>query len=140
MKNSRKSKPVGKTKDAGYQVGARKTISAASADAWECLTAGEGLSLWLGDSDVDKLTEGTRFRLADGTSGEVRVCSDSHLRMSWHPPGWARPSTIQLRVIPKDDRSVIAFHQEHLPGPEERARRKQFYKEVLKKLHTIFKG
>lgn len=136
----KKQKTAGKTKDAGFQVGARKTIPVEPVDAWQYLTAGEGLTLWLGDITAQALSEGTRYRLSDGTKGKVRVFSDSHLRMSWHPPDWPRPSTIQVRVIPKDDRSIIAFHQEHLPGPTERERRKQFFKEVLNKLYEKFSG
>lgn len=137
MKNSDK-KPVGKTKDVGYQVGARKTLPVTSDKAWDYLTSGKGLSIWLGETSIQSLSKGTRFQLDDGTTGKVRVFSDSHLRMSWHPPQWNRPSTIQLRVIPRDDRSVIAFHQEHLPGPEEREERREFFRSVLDRLTRIF--
>lgn len=139
--SSRKQKPAGKTKHTGYQVGARKTVETDSRDAWEFLTAGEGLSIWMGESSVNALSKGTAYRLADGTEGEVRVFSDSHLRMSWHPPDWPRPSTLQLRVLSKNaNRSVIAFHQEHLPGSAEREERKQYFKRVLEKLHDEFSG
>lgn len=36
-------KPVGKTKDAGYQIGVRKILPVDSTEAWEFLAAGEEL-------------------------------------------------------------------------------------------------
>ena len=41
--------PVGLTKDAGWQIGVRKTLPVALEDAWNLLVSEEGLSLWLGD-------------------------------------------------------------------------------------------
>lgn len=130
-----KGKPVGKTRDTSYQVGARKTITVKGEKAWDYLTAGEGIRVWLGEIAADRLSKGTTYRLPDGTAGELRVFSDSHLRMSWHPPGWERASTLQLRVIPKGDRSVIAFHQENLPGPAAREERRLFFTEILEELN-----
>jgi uncharacterized protein YndB with AHSA1/START domain len=70
--------------------------------------------------------------------GEVRVYTPySHLRITWHPPGWPRASTLQLRVIPKGDKTVIAFHQEHLPGEKEREERRTHYIAVLDELEHI---
>ena len=78
---------------------------------------------------------------ADGATGEVRVFSPgSHLRVTWHPPGWPRASTIQLRVIPKGNRTVVAFHQEHLPSAEARTERRAHYKTSLDKLEGIFRS
>ncbi|MDH3944043.1 MAG: hypothetical protein OEV06_08125 [Anaerolineae bacterium] len=64
---------------------------------------------------------------------------NSHLRLTHHPPGWPRPSTIQVRVIPSGDKTVIAFHQEHLPGPQERAQRRLHYHAALDKLADLIK-
>lgn len=135
--NKRSERPVGKTEDVGYQIGVRKTIPVNSDEAWQFLTAGDGIDIWLGEISTEALSKGTTYQLPDGTEGEVRVFSDCHLRMSWHPPGWSRSSTIQLRVIPQNDKSIIAFHQEHLPGPEQREQRRKFYKRVLGELNQI---
>lgn len=133
-------KPVGKTKDVGYQVGARMTIPVEQQTVWKFLTTGNGLGIWLGETSVSRLSKGVAFELPDGTSGQVRVFSTSHLRMSWQPSGWQRPSTIQVRAIPKKNKTVVAFHQEHLPGPEERKKRKTFYKEALEAIARKLNG
>ncbi len=130
--------PVGKTKDAGWQIGARKTVAAGSDGIWDFLTTEPGLKTWLGEIPVDSLSEGTEFTLPDGTKGKVTVHSDSHLRMRWHPPDYPRASTIQVRAIPKDGKTVVAFHQEHLPGPDEREIRRAFFKDALQKISARF--
>ncbi|MFN2128846.1 MAG: hypothetical protein ACK2TU_13385, partial [Anaerolineales bacterium] len=76
--------------------------------------------------------------LTDGSYGTIRVYTPgSHLRITWQPRGWARPSTIQVRVIHKGNRSIIAFHQEHLPGATERAERRQHFIRALDALEKI---
>ena len=108
----------GRTAAAGYQIGARRTFPCAPAAAWGALLSPEGLACWLG-GPLDPARPA--YRLPDGTTGEVRVWQPgSHLRLTWQPPGWARPSTVQVRVIPARSGTTIAFHQEHLAGPDER--------------------
>lgn len=134
----REKHPVGRTRGTGFQVGARRTFPVTSEAAWRLLTSPGGIRLWLDDAAAFSLEKGATYRLANGTHGEVRVVtSGSHLRLTWHPAGWPRPSTIQLRVIPKDDRTVIAFHQEHLPGAEERDARREHFRAVLDELVRI---
>lgn len=125
-------RPVGKTKDAGWQVGARRTFDVSADRAWEFLTSEQGLALWLGMGAGVELREGSEYKLADGTEGEVRVLKPgSHVRLTWRPPGWKRRSTIQVRVIPKGERCVIAFHQEQLPDGQARETRRAYYLQVL---------
>ena len=128
-------RPVGLTKDVGYQIGVRRTIPIRHQDAWRLLMCDQGVKLWLGVTSEFDLTEGAGYQLIDGTVGQVRVLSPkSHLRITWQPPGWHRASTIQLRVIPKADRTVVAFHQEHLPGAKEREERRAHFTLVLDEL------
>jgi len=132
-------RPTGLTKDVGFQIGVRRTLPVKIEDIWQFLTSREGLNIWLGKADNLDFYKSGKYQLADGTIGEVRVFSPiSHLRITYHPPGWSRPSTIQVRVIPKEEKTVIAFHQEHLPGPNEREERRIFFVEVLDKLEHIF--
>lgn len=118
----------GKTRSTGFQIGVRRTLPVSPDKAWRLVTAAAGRKLWLGEGTGVRLAAGRSYRLADGSSGEVRVVREnSHLRLTWRPRGWERPSTIQVRVIPSGEKTVVAFHQEHLPGPEEReARRRHF--------------
>ena len=98
-------RPVGLTKDVGYQIGVRRTVSIPLAEAWDLVISPTGTALWLGEIPNLILEEGARYRQADGSVGEVRVFKPgSHVRITWHPPGWPRPSTIQVRVLPKGER------------------------------------
>jgi uncharacterized protein YndB with AHSA1/START domain len=134
----REERPIGKTKDVGWEIGVRRTLPVEYTAAWKLITSGEGLSIWLGRGAEVGLSKGAVYELADGTTGEVRVFKpDSHLRITWHPPGWPRPSTIQVRVLPNSDRTVVAFHQEHLPGPDEREARRAFFKAALDELAAL---
>ena len=123
---------VGQTRDTGFQIGVRRTLAVSLDDAWRRLTSPEGVRAWLGEGDLswDKRAP---YRLADGSGGEVRVFeAGHHLRLTWQPPDWPRASTIQLRVIPAaGGKTTVAFHQEHLPGPDEREARRQHFAAAL---------
>ena len=115
-------KPVGLTKDTGWQVGARRTYPITLERAWQLVTSPQGMNVWLG-----KL-EHLDYELDEGITGELRVFKpNSHLRITYFPPGWPRSSTIQVRVIPSGEKTQISFHQEHLPGPSEREERKRHF-------------
>jgi len=123
---------AGKTKHAGYQVGARRTVDSAPDVCWRFLTSSQGVAIWLGHVELASWQVGTKYAAADGVRGEVRVFKPySHLRITWHPVGWQRASTMQLRIIPKGSGCTIALHQEHLPGPDARAMRKQDFITML---------
>ncbi|MFN8379584.1 MAG: SRPBCC domain-containing protein [Anaerolineae bacterium] len=132
------AKPIGLTHDAGWEIGARRTVELTPAEAWALLTSPRGLRCWLGEAEDWKLEPGATYHLPDGTSGTVRVVSDSHLRMTWQPPGWDRASTIQVRAIATSrNRAVISFHQEHLPDPDARSERSAFFHAALDALETL---
>lgn len=121
-------RPVGLTRDTGWQVGVRRTLPMMLDEAWARVTSPAGLRLWLGEGLEQALAPRLAYRLADGTVGAVTVfVPQSHLRLTWQPPGWARPSIIQVRTVPARGGVAIAFHQEHLPDAEAReARRARF--------------
>lgn len=139
MKDGSKGTPVGLTKGAGWEIGLRRTVDAPADRVWALVTSPGGLAAWLGE--VTELKAGASYTLPDGTTGEVRVLKPgSHLRLTWQPKGWARPSTIQLRVLRgAGGRGVIAFHQEHLPGPEERETRRAFFAEAADALERLLR-
>lgn len=131
-------RPVGLTKDVGYQIGVRRTLSITYDEAWRLLTSNRGIPIWLGSTSEVELAKGVRYQLSDGTKGEVTVYAPaSHLRLTWHPPDWQKASTIQLRVIPREARTVIAFHQEHLPDPKAREERRSFFTAALDELERV---
>ncbi len=132
------SQQVGQTKDAGFQIGVRRTIDTTPQDAWALLTSLEGLQLWLGDVDPLRFEEGEMYQTSDGTTGRIRVVNPGgHLRVTWQPPTWPRPSTIQIRLIPNKSKTVISFHQEHLHSAKEREQMQERWQHVLNKLRQI---
>ena len=137
--NSSDDRNIGETKDVGFQVGARKTFNISLENAWDFIISLDALSIWLGKNSIEQIKEGMNYSLDNGIFGKIRVFSPlSHIRLTWQHPEWKRSSTIQVRVIPKGDKTVIAFHQEHLPGLEEREIRKKFFKNVLQEFDSIF--
>lgn len=53
-----KKKHVGQTKDAGFQIGARKTAAIPLEEAWDLLISPGGLRVWLGAPAIDWTPEG----------------------------------------------------------------------------------
>ena len=125
------------TKDVGFQIGVRRTLPIQLEAAWQLITSPDGIGIWLGAPGDISLIKGDRYKLEDGSRGEMRVFKAlSHLRITWQPHGWPRASTIQVRVIPKDTRTVIAFHQENLPGAAEREGRRAHFESALDKFES----
>lgn len=130
-------KAVGKTKDAGYQFGIQRTVSVLFDEAWEYMFKGPGLHIWLGRFK-GPLIEKEAYVTNDGDEFFVRVFKDlSHIRMSWKKQSWANSTVLQVRVLPKDKKSIISFHQENLEGPAHRILVKQYW---TNKMQLIQKG
>lgn len=90
--------------------------------------------MWLGEIEGE-LAKGVAYRLSDDTIGHVSVFVRlSHLRITRQPQASARASTIQLRVILNGDCTTVAFYEEQLPRPDERAQRRIYYRAVLDQL------
>ena len=135
---SNNTNQLGQTKDVGFQIGVRRTFSLPLEDTWDLLISPRGLQTWLGDTTDIDLGKGAQYTLPDGSTGEIRIFKpNSHLRITHHPKGWPRPSTIQVRVIPNEAKTVIAFHQEHLPGPKERDQRRDHFNAALDQLAVL---
>jgi uncharacterized protein YndB with AHSA1/START domain len=128
---------IGLTKDTGWQIGVRRTLGVNSQHLWDYLTSPRGIQLWLGPWETFSFVAGSTYKLEDGTTGEVRVIqSNSHWRITRHPrdPDYDRPSTIQIRVIPKGEKTILAFHEEHLPTENQRLARKVHYLWVVDRI------
>lgn len=121
---------VGQTAATGFNIGVRRTLPLSLDAAWRLLTSPEGMRAWLGGAPAPE--KGARYATPDGATGEVRVVQPgSHLRVTWHKPGWARPTTIQVRAIPAGEKTTISFHEEHLPGAAEREERRRHFTAAL---------
>ncbi|HEX9938106.1 MAG TPA: SRPBCC domain-containing protein [Longimicrobium sp.] len=135
------TREVGKTRDTGWQIGLRRTLPVGVADAWRAVTSPQGVRAWLGDGAHVQFEPGSDYALADGSTGTVRVVQpESHLRLTWHPDGWPRPSTIQVRVLPAGERTTIAFHQEHMPDAAARQERRAHFAAAMDALERLIAG
>ncbi len=123
---------IGKTKDAGWEIGVSKTVPYPLDHVWEYLS-GPGLTAWLGDVRLDPV-KGAPYETAEGTVGEVRGYREREkIRLTWWPKGWEHESTVQVALRNAGpDKTVVVFHQERLAGPEERAAQREHWQAVMK--------
>ena len=122
---------IGKTKDAGFQFGIRKTFPVSTDKVWDFLFSETGLKIWLGKLK-NKLELKKEYETENGTTGLVRVFKpNSHIRLNWKPRKWKNMSTLQIRVIGNQEKSTIAIHQEKLLNAEQRAKMKEHWNIVM---------
>ena len=135
------NRPIGLTKDSGWQIGLLRTLEVNSPWLWDFLVSTRGIHYWLGPGDPFDFNEGVVYKINDGTTGVLKVLKpNSHWRITRNPPdpAYDRPSTIQVRVIPKGIKTILAFHEEHLPTESQRRARKVHYLKVIDQiLHEI---
>ncbi len=125
---------TGLTRDTGWQIGVRRTIIVPAEKLWDFMLSKRGLGIWLGKGLEIPFEKGNEYKLTDGTTGKIKVFQPgSHWRISRNPPdpSYHRPSLIQVRILARQDKSILAFHEEHLPTGEERQRRKTHYLKVI---------
>ena len=109
---------TGLTKDGTWQLGVRRTAPVALDFVWQSLV------------DDPAALLGVPIRLEPGAGGEadgieVRVRSLTPrvvTRMSWLEPGWVRPSSLQLRVLPAATGTAVSIAHEGLPDEAARLR------------------
>jgi uncharacterized protein YndB with AHSA1/START domain len=110
---------TGQTKDAGWEVGVRRTVKAPLETVWQFLI-GDGLPLWLGRVNL-VLEKGASWATDDEISGTILSYTPGmRIRLTWQPSDWDHDSTLQLTVRAAEMGTTIAFHQERLSGREER--------------------
>ena len=133
MVDSRTPTPTGQTKDAGWEVGVRKTVEAPLDTVWTFLV-GPGLPLWLGNTTLT-LEKGAPYDTDDDISGTVLAVTEGlRVRLTWRPGEWNHDSTLQLTVKQAATGTTIGFHQERLSGREERKIMLGHWKEVVQTL------
>lgn len=128
---------TGLTRDSGWQVGVRRTLPVPADLLWEWMLSKEGIEVWLGSGPDFQFQAGEEYLLDDGTTGRVRIFKiNSHWRISRKPndPQYNRPSVVQIRILDSGDKSVLAFHEEHLPSNNERQKRKTFYLRIIERI------
>lgn len=129
--------PVGATKDAGVQIGVRKTIAAAKEQVWNFLTSPRGLSLWIGDVPSFELQVGHEYESKEGITGKLTVVIPYHkLRMTWKRPEWDNPSRLQIYTLAaKSEKTTIAVHQEMLDDVYMREAMRRYWEGMLNALN-----
>ncbi len=132
-------KPVGQTKDTGFQFGIRKTFPVSLDRARQFLFSDDGLKIWLGNLISGSIEEKKQFKTADGTEGMVRVLKPlSHIRLTWKKKEWDNFSTLQIRVIGTKGKTTISFHQEKLLNSQQRIEVRFYWQKVMAKIAEKF--
>lgn len=135
---ARGKRVVGGTESAGFQIGVQKTLPLAAEDAWNLITQPEGLALWLGTVPSLNWEKGTEYATAEGTRGEIRSVHPSKLlRLTWQPPDFPAPSTLQVSLEPSGKKTAVRFHQEKLASAETREQMRAHWRTVLQKLAVL---
>lgn len=130
---------VGQTRTAGYQIGVRKTFDLTPNEAWDLIFSQEASQIWLGNNTIENFEEGVDFATHEGTTGEIRVIKPNHhIRLSWKPKPWEKPSTLQIGVYPTTSgKTTIAFHHEKLKDEKVREQMRKHWKDVLAQLEKL---
>ena len=123
--------PVGKTKDAGWQIGVSRTVPVDVDDAWEYLTSERGLAVWLGKGVGPPLARGQSYETTDGTRGEIRSFRPhDRIRVTWQPPDRPDHATVQIALQPAATGCTFRFHTERLHDGEERERMRDHWRSI----------
>jgi uncharacterized protein YndB with AHSA1/START domain len=133
MAESGKTGTTGQTKDAGWEVGVKRTVAAPVDVVWKFLL-GDGLPLWLGNTTLT-YEKGDAYETDDDIRGKILSFTDGmRIRLSWQPGEWDHDSTLQLTVRGAASGTTIGFHQERLSGREERKIMLGHWKDVVQQL------
>jgi uncharacterized protein YndB with AHSA1/START domain len=134
-------RPVGLTRDAGWEIGVSRTLPASVRAIWDLLVSPTGLAVWLGRGLASLPEVGASYTLADGTSGELRSLRPlDRIRLSWQPPGRERPATVQVALVGSPKGCSVRFHAEHLADAEDRERMREHWRAVLDELAARLGG
>jgi hypothetical protein len=120
-------KPVGLTKDVGWQFGISKTFYHSQSFLWDFMFSDQGLKIWLGETE-EELENKKSFRTKEGIEGFIRVFNPySHIRMNWKKPEWENMSTVQVRVMGDEKKAIISFHQEKMTSSAQREEMRAYW-------------
>ncbi|MDN5217489.1 ATPase [Fulvivirgaceae bacterium BMA12] len=130
-------KPIGLTKDVGWQFGLQKTFPYSLGYLWDFMFSKKGLEIWLGEFD-EELEIKKPFKTKEGIEGLVRVFTPySHVRLNWKKKNWENLSTVQVRVMGNQEKATISFHQEKLLDNSQREEMKKYWSEKMVKIEKV---
>jgi len=135
---ARGKRVVGGTENAGFQIGVQRTLPLSLEQAWDLITQPEGRALWLGTVSDLRWEKRAAYETAEGTRGEIRSFTPQKLvRLTWQPPDFATPSTLQVYLEPSGKKTAVHFHQEKLDSAETREQMRAHWRQVLQGLAEI---
>ena len=136
---ARGKRAVGETADAGFQVGVQRSVETTTREAWDLITSHP--ELWLGEGASVAFDEGARYEVPPGggdpgASGEIRVVKqEDRLRMTWQPPDWPAPATLQVTLSKTESgKTAITVHLEKLPDADAREAVRERWREALERI------
>ena len=134
--------PVGTTKDAGVQIGIRKTFAVTKEKAWNFLVSLEGLTLWIGEATSFTLQKGHEYESKEGVSGKITVVVPyQKLRMTWKRSEWDSPSRLQIYLLSASSgKTTISIHQEMLEDVYMREMMRRYWEETLNKIENLLEA
>lgn len=128
--------PVGRTRDAGWQIGVSKTVDRPVDEVWDFVTSAAGVAIWLGE-DVTVMPErGAGYETSAGVRGETRGYRElDRIRLTWQPSDWTHDTTLQLTVSKVGaGKSRLVIHQERLVDAAEREQQRLHWQGVMNAL------
>ncbi len=127
---------IGKTRDAGWQIGVSKTIHRPVEEVWSFLVSPAGVAIWLGEGVTLPTERGAGYTTAQGVRGETRSFHErDRVRLTWQPPGWSHDTTLQLAVSATGaGRARLTVHQERLADAAEREQQRTHWQGVITRL------
>jgi uncharacterized protein YndB with AHSA1/START domain len=130
-------RPVGKTRDAGWEIGVSRTVAAPAPRVWALLASARGQAIWLGAGARLSTEKGAGYETEDGTVGEVRSFRPlDRIRVTWKPPDWDHDTTVQVAIRAQGEQTLIRLHQERLAGAAEREQQRRHWSAVMDEIVT----
>jgi uncharacterized protein YndB with AHSA1/START domain len=128
--------PVGRTKDAGWQIGVSRTVDHPVEEVWDLLTSPSGTQLWLGDEVRIEAPPGTAYETTDGSRGEIRSFRPyEKVRVTWQRPDSDHETTVQIAVSAQGpNRARITLHQERMTSAAERERQRSHWRMTMDRI------
>jgi hypothetical protein len=127
----RQQKPVGLTKDVGWEFGLRRTFLFSQEYLWDFMFSDKGLKIWLGELK-EELEIKKNYHTKEGIEGFVRVFTPySHIRIDWKKKNWENLSRVQLRVMGNYEKATISFLQEKLVDNDQREEMRLYWNEIM---------
>ncbi|HEY0448481.1 SRPBCC domain-containing protein [Actinophytocola sp.] len=124
---------VGRTRDAGWQIGVSKTVDRPVETVWSFITSPAGVAIWLGEGVTVLSEPGAGYETTAGVRGETRSFRElDRLRLTWQPPDWPHDTTLQLTVTSAGEgRARLGVHQERLADAAEREQQRRHWQGVI---------